>query len=58
MNIPKVNAELNTQGLHKVQCPSCQSHRIESFLMNATPEFDRNKKLCRACGYAWQQVKT
>ncbi len=56
--IPKVRAELNAQGLHKLQCPSCQSHRIESFLMVATPEFDRNNKLCSSCGYAWRQVKS
>ena len=54
--IPKVNAELNIQGLHKVQCPACQSHRIESFMMVATTEFDPNTKLCKVCGYSWRQV--
>lgn len=51
-----VEAPLNAQGLHRVQCPSCQSHRVESFLKVATTEFDPNAKLCRLCGYAWKQI--
>ena len=53
----KVEAQMNTQGLHRVQCPSCQSPRVESFLKFATPEFDPNNKLCRVCGYAWKQIR-
>ncbi len=56
--IPKVHAPLNSQGLHRVRCPSCQNEGIDSFMMAVTREFDPNTKLCRKCGYAWRQVKS